>query len=214
MDGRTIDKLMMMMMMMMIVGSVRNNGDGNGMNGTVGQFVRGRKMKKENRIEMCNELRPNMNFWGPFSRERGGEGGRERMGKRGGREGGEKKVRSNTHLSVRRRDVTSSTGLVLLFRANPPPASRSLFLTLFSSGAVQVGTQSANRKPQTAIPTDSEEGDAADVTELEFMVVTPGRWKWNRGHVFSLHIDFFARARQLGWVSFRVQPLRCPVGRK
>lgn len=51
MDGRTIDKLMMMMMRMMIVGSVRNNGDGNGMNGAVGQFVRGRKMKKENRIE-------------------------------------------------------------------------------------------------------------------------------------------------------------------
>jgi hypothetical protein len=32
-----------------------------------------------------------------------------------------------------------------------------------------MGTQSANRKPQTEIPIDSEEGDAADVTELEFM---------------------------------------------
>lgn len=37
-----------------------------------------------------------MNFWRPFTRERGGEGGRERMGKGGGRGGGEESSQQHT----------------------------------------------------------------------------------------------------------------------
>jgi hypothetical protein len=76
-----------------------------------------------------------MNFWAIFP---GREVEGERMGKGGGREGGRKKVRSDTPLAVcaRHRDVTSSPRRYCLCQR---PASRALFLTLFSSRAVQEG---------------------------------------------------------------------------